>query len=53
MSECSDVRQGLVRSANDRFGVDVEFLVHVGDLSGSTEGMHPDKAAFEAKDGNA
>jgi hypothetical protein len=46
--EGSNFRQRLVRGPHDRVGVDVEFLINVGDLAGGTEAVHANEAAFEA-----
>jgi hypothetical protein len=47
VSEGRYLRQRLVRGAHHRLGVDVEFLVDVGDLARSAEAVHADEATFE------
>jgi hypothetical protein len=37
-----------MRGTHHRLDVDVEFLIHVGDLAGCAEVVHADEAAFEA-----
>jgi hypothetical protein len=48
MSRSGNLRQRFVRSAYYRFGVDVEFLVDIGDLAGGAKTLHADEPAFEA-----
>ena len=48
MSASGNLRQRFVRSAYYRLGVDVEFLVDIGDLAGGAEAVHADEATFEA-----
>ncbi len=48
MSASGNLRQRFVRSAYYRLGVDVEFLVDIGDLAGGAKTVHADEPAFEA-----
>jgi hypothetical protein len=48
MSTSGNLRQRFVHSAYYRLGVDVEFLVDIGDLAGGAKTVHADEPAFEA-----
>jgi hypothetical protein len=48
MSQSGNLRQRLMCRSHHRLGVDVELLVHVGDLARGAKAVHANEAGFEA-----